>query len=390
MTAQAPRDFLDGLIAGPAADDIKSVFEEMKLLYNRRLYHNLTLKIQEAFEMPELQSGTFLIDLFTKLVKYIDSRMNVLTLAKLAAKAAVQFESTEEKIAFLSEVEEKTKRYCEESEKDAPTYLRAHIVFYMLEAGQYDEVKAELETFEKELEETFNFETCVYSAIYRVRAAYHKARNHPLEFYADALLYLSYTDVSLLSTEEQVEIAFDIGISALIGDSTYNFQDLISHPVYEALKASDRGWLAQVMQAFNNGDMGEYESVVAKYSKEMASQAALVENTQVMKQKITTLCLMELIFDRQGVDRSISFALVAERTGVPLDKVEYLLMKALSLGLVKGKINQVEQHAVITWVQPRQLDLAHIAKMRDRLSEWSAHVHETLIYMEQETPDLFT
>lgn len=390
MTAQAPRDYLDGLISSSTSEDKKSIFEEMKVLYNRRLYHNLTLKIIDVFDSPNFQDGTLLMDLFTNVVKFVDSRMNVLTLAKLGAKAATQLPSTEEKIDFLTGLEEKASRYSEEGSKDAPMLLRATRVFYMLEAEQFDQVKVELEHFEKELEETFSFETCVYSAIYRTRAGYHKARNHPQEFYADALLYLSYTDVDQLSKEEQVGIAFDLGVAALIGDDTYNFQDLITHPVYDALKASDEHWLAEVMQTFNNGDMKQYEEVVAKYADKMSGQKSLVEHSTLLKQKITILSLMELIFDRQGVDRSISFKMVAEKTGVPTDRVEHLLMKALSLGLIKGKINQVAQHVNVTWVQPRQLDLAHIGKMRDRLSEWSSHVHDTLIYMEQETPDLFT
>ena len=39
-----------------------------------------------------------------------------------------------------------------------------------------------------------------------------------------------------------------------------------------------------------------------------------------------------------------------------LQKVELLVMKALSLKLVKGTIDQVEQFVQMNWVQPRVLD----------------------------------
>ena len=37
-------------------------------------------------------------------------------------------------------------------------------------------------------------------------------------------------------------------------------------------------------------------------------------------------------------------------------QVELLVMKALSLGLVKGSIDQVDAKVHMTWVQPRVLD----------------------------------
>ena len=41
-------------------------------------------------------------------------------------------------------------------------------------------------------------------------------------------------------------------------------------------------------------------------------------------------------------------------------QVELLVMKALSLGLVKGHIDEVEQRIHMTWVQPRVLDLEQV------------------------------
>jgi len=63
-------------------------------------------------------------------------------------------------------------------------------------------------------------------------------------------------------------------------------------------------------------------------------------------------------------------------------------MRALSLKLIKGYINQVNQTVVISWVQPRVLDLESIAKMRDRLEEWRTKVQATLIFVEQQTGEI--
>ena len=50
------------------------------------------------------------------------------------------------------------------------------------------------------------------------------------------------------------------------------------------------------------------------------------------------------------------FQEICQETSLPLEEVELLVMKALSLNLVKGYIDQVEQKVYMTWVQPRVLD----------------------------------
>jgi len=52
------------------------------------------------------------------------------------------------------------------------------------------------------------------------------------------------------------------------------------------------------------------------------------------------------------------------------DGVEYLLMKALSVHLIEGIIDQVESKVIITWVQPRVLLRSQIAELTGRLDNW--------------------
>jgi len=66
--------------------------------------------------------------------------------------------------------------------------------------------------------------------------------------------------------------------------------------------------------------------------------------------------LMNLIFERPAHGRTISFQEIADRTKLELDKIEWLLMRAMSLGLIKGIMDEVEQVIYVKWVQPRVLD----------------------------------
>ena len=67
-----------------------------------------------------------------------------------------------------------------------------------------------------------------------------------------------------------------------------------------------------------------------------------------------------MTFKRPATDRQLTFAEISEATNLPINEVELLVMKALSVGLVKGSIDQVDQKVHMTWVQPRVLDLNQV------------------------------
>jgi 26S proteasome regulatory subunit N9 len=97
------------------------------------------------------------------------------------------------------------------------------------------------------------------------------------------------------------------------------------------------------------------------------------------------MTLMEIVFQRSKEERGkMAFAQIAEETRVSIDEVEHLVMKALSLGLIKGKIDEVDQIVMVTWVQPRVLDMKQIKHLRDRISEWGKKINEKLVSLELE------
>jgi len=55
------------------------------------------------------------------------------------------------------------------------------------------------------------------------------------------------------------------------------------------------------------------------------------------------MAFLELLFTLPKNDRNISFEQLARCSDVPVDEVELLVMRAMSLELVKGSINQVER-----------------------------------------------
>ena len=55
---------------------------------------------------------------------------------------------------------------------------------------------------------------------------------------------------------------------------------------------------------------------------------------------------------------------------LPVEDVELLVMKAMSLKLVRGVIDEVEQVTHIDWILPRYLNMGHLGIMADKLKDW--------------------
>ena len=184
------------------------------------------------------------------------------------------------------------------------------------------------------------------------------------------------------------ELAVDLSLASLLGEAVYNFGELLAHPVMESLEGTQYEWLSEVMQAFNRGDLHEYDRLCNKYADQLNAQPALVQNERKLREKITVVTLMEIIFALPAENRIISLESVAEKTKLYTKGVELLLMKALSAHLIEGVIDQVKGTVRITWAKPRTLLNPQIQELRNKLDWWIGKVQSTIKMLENEQPEL--
>jgi 26S proteasome regulatory subunit N9 len=99
---------------------------------------------------------------------------------------------------------------------------------FKLKLNQVDEVKKAIDESEKILDGFDSVDPVIYASFYRVSAEYYKAKANYAQYYKSALLYLACVDVEKdLQPQERVERAYDLSISALLGDMIYNFGELV-------------------------------------------------------------------------------------------------------------------------------------------------------------------
>merc|ERR1712137_191099 len=155
-----------------------------------------------------------------------------------------------------------------------------------------------------------------------------------------------------LPVADQISIAYDLGIAALVGDTVFNFTELLMHPVFTAMEQSEHAWLVATVRAFNQGDIDKYQQIIQENKEKFAQLNIFVRKETFLVEKITILALMSFIFKLSSDKRTLTFKQVASVTRLPENQVEFLLMRALSLQLIKGVIDQVDKTVAISWVQP--------------------------------------
>lgn len=250
-------------------------------------------------------------------------------------------------------------------------YAKTAVASVELRLGDFDASRKDLDACETVLDTFDSVENVVHAAFYRTNADYYQAKHDFAPYYRTTLLYLACIDLESLNQPERQQLAYDLSVAALVSDSIYNFGELLLHPILDSLKDTQNSWLRDLLLAFNRGDLGAYDILASNMSK----NALLKEHQMFLYQKISLSALTETVFRRPPQDRAMTFATISQETKVRPNEIEHLIMKALSLGLLKGTIDQVAEVARITWVQPKVLDRGQISGMRDRLKEWDQGVN---------------
>ncbi|KAI2471150.1 hypothetical protein F4781DRAFT_388188 [Annulohypoxylon bovei var. microspora] len=360
-------------------DELQYLIIQFENYWERKLWHQLTDALIEFFANPKSEPQR--LNFYKVFILKFADKINQLKLVDLGLKAATQCRDDQERLTFLTHL---AKKVDNENSQDAFVYATAAVARVELDLRDLEASRKNLEAAERILDSFDSVETKVHAAFYQVNADYYQAKADFASYYRNALLYLACIDLSSLSPDERKARAYDLGIAALVSDSIYNFGELLQHPILAAL-TGDVAWLQELLLAFNRGDLAAYDML----SGHISSNPLLKEHLEDIRQKIYLAALTESVFRRPPHQRAMSFGTISADTKVRKDEIEHLVMKALSLGLVRGTIDEVDELVNFTWVQPRILDMAQIASMSQRLGEWGENVNKLGNWIEATGQDIW-
>ncbi|KAK0714343.1 hypothetical protein B0T21DRAFT_297326 [Apiosordaria backusii] len=362
-------------------EELQGLVLEFETLWERKLWHELTNQLIEFFNHPA--SAPQRLQFYKVFVLKFADKINQLKLVDLALKAATQCSDNQERLSFMESV---ATRVDKENSQDALVFALIAVARVKLDLQDLPSARKDLDKAEAILDNFDSVETIVHSAFYRAQADYFQAKADFGAFYKNALLYLACIDVKSVSYEERRERAYDLAIAALVSSSIYNFGELLLHPILDALKEKPEDkWLRDLLFAFNKGDLVQYDLL----ANQIKANPLLAAHSKQLREKIYLAALTEAVFRRPPHDRAMSFETIAAETKVKQEEIEHLIMKALSLGLLRGTIDQVDGVAHINWVQPKVLDMTQIENMRARLQEWDSSVEQLGNWIEKVGQDVW-
>ncbi|EDO50049.1 predicted protein [Nematostella vectensis] len=359
---------------GPLSSDWSALEE----LYEKRLWHQLTVKLLTFVKHEHFEKNGGLLEMYDSFLSDFEHRINPLKSMEIILFVIKEFDDPENAVEFLDKQREKVK-----SDQEAEILCLTAIGIIRLKQNKLDETKTIIAEA-REMLDTIDGVTTVHSRFYKLCANFHQITGSYNDYYRDALRYLGCVELQELSDSEKVERTLHLSLAALLGSEVYNFGELLAHDVLKSIHGTQHGWLVELLYAFNSGDLVKFEHLRPHWQK----QPDLNKNYKSLREKITLLCLMELTFKRPSHNRNLKFEEIAKEAQIPENEVELLVMRALSLGLVKGSIDEVDKVMHMTWVQPRVLDLNQIANMKDRLSDWCEKVKTQVYSVEDQVPEL--
>lgn len=98
------------------------------------------------------------------------------------------------------------------------------------------------------------------------------------------------------------------------------------------MKGTENQYLVDLMTSAAEGSVLSDPSTLQEYEKHLAQKGC---DVKVVEEKIMLLALIHMVFEKESHDRLLKFSEIADRLMIGLEQVEWVVMKALSLGLIK-------------------------------------------------------
>ncbi|BGP27334.1 26S proteasome regulatory subunit [Rhodotorula toruloides] len=378
-----PQTYIAQALTSPQLpDEFKPFYQAFERFWSNRLWFQLTRTIESFFAVPS--SAPYRIDLYESFIKDFASKLDPLKHASIAVAVARTYSDGTAAVSFLDTL---LPTFDTPATREPFVLVSMERGHFLLLLGQPEAAKEAMDQCQKVLDQLDSVDLAVHASFYRVSGDYWKAKAEFADYYRNSLLYLACIDIDRdLTQEERAERARDLGIAALLGESLYNFGELLLHPVLDSLKGTPNEYIRSLLFAFNRGDIDKFQSLIPELEKE----PYLLQNLNTLRQKICVLALIEAVFKRPTQDRvALPFSIIAKEAQVPVDEVEHLVMKALMLNLIRGTLDACSSVASITWVQPRVLDKTQIGGLKDRLGEWADKVQAQGAFARGVAPELF-
>jgi len=351
---------------GEKYPSLKTLFEEIDSNLNQNLWYQLSENLISISNKPELQNSKDLIQLYNGLVLFIEPTLNPMKYLEFVQNMLHNYkDKMEEALVFVENIERKNAQKYKGEEK---IFIKIIKGFCFLELNKMYELEEVVKNTEQDFSGNIEIDSSLYSQYYKLSTLYYEKKEDYDNFYNNAFQYLAYE--TKISNEDKLNLCYKMCSAMLIGEKLYNFAELLEKDFFKLMTGSKYEWISNLILSFNSAKVDQFLSMVKQNEKIIKENPVLKSNFDFLEIKIRIAALLDLIFQKNKNERTISFEEICKVCDTSLDKIEYICMKALSQGLLKGYIDEVEKKFIVTWIQPKYLDKEKIVLMQERFNEW--------------------
>lgn len=386
--------------------ETESLYRDLTVLNDQKLWFQLTQKLEVLFfdddfktEITNKQKQLIFENFVEPIIKSLDdtkvTEFFIYVLSNDTEK------SLEEKVQLLNGLKTKLLELDDKKVNQNDGYIKrinskiiidCEMIQYKLELNRLNEsvdiLKDALDTLENPLFENFvsiRAKLAYYKSILKLNK-FNKEYN---EYYYNSLLFIScyqklledkYFNNALYLKETTLWVNFkpELYYAILLADKIYHFNEILDNQWVNTESFANDSAQSDKLEALLEDVVGKHilEVNSTEYIKSINELLSLTNETakeQLLKfliQKKALVNLLGLIFNENASKKSLTFSEISKKIQVEENEIELLLMKAMSLNLLQGKINQVDQLIKITWIQPRVMTGKEIMVLRDNLVQW--------------------
>ena len=132
-----------------------------------------------------------------------------------------------------------------------------------------------------------------------------------------------------------------MAIASLIGEKMFNFAELMEKDFFKLLLNSPFEFIYYLILCFNSAKVDQFIDMMDKYKNNIKNDVILSSKIEFLHTKVRVAALLDLVFQKNKNERVLSYSEIELKCHCDLDKIEFLVIKALSLGLIKGYIDEV-------------------------------------------------
>jgi 26S proteasome regulatory subunit N9 len=294
---------------------------------------------------------------------------------KLEGSMYVQLAILMEDLGVLRETAEECKG---RGEQGLWLWASAAMVPHLLDAGKLDEAGAIISEAKAYLNSPEGYKTPLpgQALLYKSAADLAKVQADFDTYCVESLFYFNLIDAD--DNKVDYRRLDDFCIASLLSKTIYHFGDLLNVLNKFGVERIDPKLLS-LIESFNIGDMKSFDKINTEL---IQPNPQLAQNAAFLKQKLALMALVELMFLSCRSTRVVQFAVIADYCRVGEDQVQNLLVKAMAVNLISGKINPLERVYSVERVSPRVLNTQQVTELVKFIQHWRTNIKQTLTQIE--------